>query len=192
VSHRIDIAILAAGTSTRAGIANKLLSELDNKSLVAHVADSALASMANEVHVVLGYQSDRLTKTLGNRHLDLLYNTAYETGIASSIRCAIEALPSSVAGIIICLADMPWISTQHIDALINRFRGDAVCAFYFQTQRGHPILFPKTWFQNLMSLQGDTGANILLKNELSTITRIDSSDDAILKDVDRLDDLLRT
>jgi len=44
VSHRIDIAILAAGTSTRAGIANKLLSELDNKSLVAHVADSALAS----------------------------------------------------------------------------------------------------------------------------------------------------
>ena len=190
--NRIDIAILAAGTSTRAGIQNKLLFEFEKKALVAHTVDVALDSMADQVHVVLGHQRELLAQALENRYLDLLYNTAYETGIASSIRCAVQALPNNVNGMIVCLADMPWISTQHIDALIKQFTGDSVCALYFGNQRGHPILFPKTWFSRLMTLQGDTGANRLLNGNEVEITRIDLSDDAILRDINCLDDFPNT
>ena len=190
--NRIDIAILAAGTSTRTGIKNKLLLEFEKKALVAHTVDVALDSIADQVHVVLGHQREQLAQALGNRHLDLLYNTAYETGIASSIRCAVQALPNNVNGMIVCLADMPWVSTQHIDALIKQFTGDSVCALYFDNQRGHPILFPKTWFSRLMTLQGDTGANRLLRGNELDITRIDLSDDAIRRDIDCLDDFPNT
>lgn len=190
--NRIDIAILAAGTSTRTGIENKLLLEFEKKALVAHTVDVALDSMADQVHVVLGHQREQLAQALGNRQLDLLYNTAYETGIASSIRCAVQALPNNVNGMIVCLADMPWVSTQHIDALIKQFTGDSVCALYFDNQRGHPILFPKTWFSRLMTLQGDAGANRLLRGNELDITRIDLSDDAIRRDIDCLDDFPNT
>ena len=190
--NRIDIAILAAGTSTRTGIENKLLLEFEKKALIAHTVDVALDSMADQVHVVLGHQREQLAQALGNRQLDLLYNTAYETGIASSIRCAVQALPNNVNGMIVCLADMPWVSTQHIDALIKQFTGDSVCALYFDNQRGHPILFPKTWFSRLMTLQGDAGANRLLRGNELDITRIDLSDDAIRRDIDCLDDFPNT
>ena len=190
--NRIDIAILAAGTSTRTGVENKLLLEFEKKALIAHTVDVALDSMADQVHVVLGHQREQLAQALGNRQLDLLYNTAYETGIASSIRCAVQALPNNVNGMIVCLADMPWVSTQHVDALIKQFTGDSVCALYFDNQRGHPILFPKTWFSRLMTLQGDAGANRLLRGNELDITRIDLSDDAIRRDIDCLDDFPNT
>ena len=80
---------------------------------------------------------------------------------------------------------------NHLDALIGRFTGNAVCALYFENQRGHPILFPKSWFSRLMALQGDCGARSLLRETTEVITTIPALDDAILRDIDRLEDFPR-
>ena len=188
---RIDAVILAAGESTRTGDQNKLLLEFENKALAAHAVDAALGSLTQEVHVITGYQYDRLTATLGNRPVNFIHNENYRTGIGSSIRCAIKNLSADVDGVVLCLADMPWIRANHLDALIGGFTGHSVCAFYFESQRGHPILFPKLWFTHLMTLQGDNGARFLLQEATDTVTTVTASNDAILRDIDRLEDFPR-
>ena len=191
MTQRIDAVILAAGESTRTGDQNKLLLEFGNKPLVAHAVDAALGSMTQEVHVITGFQDDRLTAALGSRPVNFIHNENYRMGIGSSIHCAINTLPPEVDGIILCLADMPWVRAGHLDALISQFTGDAVCALYFESQRGHPILFPKSWFAHLMTLQGDSGARSLLHEATETVTAIAASNDAILRDIDRLEDFSR-
>ena len=188
MTQRIDAVILAAGESTRTGNQNKLLLEFGNKVLAAHAVDAALRSMTHEVHVITGYQRDRLATALRNRPVNFIHNENYHTGIGSSIRCAIKNLSADVDGVVLCLADMPWVRANHLDALIDRFTGRAVCAFYFEGQRGHPILFPKNWFARLMTLQGDSGARSLLQEATETVTAIAVSNDAILRDIDRLED----
>ena len=191
MTQRIDAVILAAGESTRAGDQNKLLLEFENRALAAHAVDAALGSMTREVHVITGHQYDRLTATLGNRPVNFIHNENYRTGIGSSIRCAIKNLSADIDGVVLCLADMPWVRSDHLDALIGRFTGDAVCAPYFENQRGHPILFPKSWFPRLMTLQGDSGARSLLQEAAEIVTAIAVPNDAILRDIDRLEDFSR-
>ena len=60
-----------------------------------------------------------------------------------------------------------------------------------ESQRGHPILFPKRWFPRLMTLQGDCGAQSLLRETTETVTMIPALDDAILRDIDHLEDFPR-
>ncbi len=189
MAQQIDIAVLAAGTSTRTGTRNKLLLNYINKSLINHVVNVALSSKANTVHVVLGHQSKLIEKELENLPIVTLYNKYYRTGIASSIRCAINAMSSKTDAIIFCLADMPWVSKDHIDLLVDNFKEDAICALYFNHQRGHPILFPKTWFNMLKNLEGDSGATNLLRANNPKIVKIASPDEAILQDIDLLTDL---
>ena len=191
MTHRIDAVILAAGESTRTGDQNKLLLEFENKVLAAYAIDAALGSMAQEVHIVTGHENDRLAATLGNRPVNFVHNENYRMGIGTSIHCAINTLPPDIDGIILCLADMPWVRTNHFDALIGQFTGNAVCALYFEGQRGHPILFPKSWFSRLMTLQGDCGAQSLLRETTETVTMIPTLDDAILRDIDHLEDFPR-
>ena len=191
MTQRIDAVILAAGESTRTGDQNKLLLEFENKVLAAHAVDAALGSMAQEVHIVTGHERDRLAAALGNRPVNFIHNENYRMGIGSSIHCAINTLPSDVDGVILCLADMPWVRTDHLDTLINRFTGNVVCALYFESQRGHPILFPKRWFPRLLTLQGDCGARSLLRETVQGVTMIPALDDAILRDIDHLEDFPR-
>ena len=100
---RIDAVILAAGESTRTGNQNKLLLEFENKVLAAHATDTALGSTVQAVHIVTGHESERLTTALGNRPVNLIHNENYQTGIGSSIHCAIKTLPPDVDGVILCV-----------------------------------------------------------------------------------------
>ena len=187
-SRAIDVVILAAGESTRTGAINKLLAQFNGKPLVKHAIDAALQSEANHVHIVTGYEENQLRRILLGYPVTFIYNSNYALGIGASIQCAINNLPKSIDGVILCLADMPFIATHHFNMLIDRFDGDSLCGLYFNTQRGHPILFPKRWFQKLGQLQESDGANSLLCNSREEITRVPVSSNAILRDIDRLDD----
>ena len=189
MSYRIDAVVLAAGESTRAGEKNKLLLRFHTKTLISHAVDSAIGSTAHTVHVVTGHEPDELKAALEGRSVQFIHNSRFKTGIGSSIVCAINTLLGQVDGVIICLADMPRVQSHHLDALINQFTGKTVCTFYYGSRQGHPILFPENWFDRLRNLKGDCGARSLLVKSPHEITAIPSVDDAVLYDIDQLEDL---
>ena len=189
-SPRIDALVLAAGRSLRAGGSNKLLLPWQDKVVVEHAVDAALSSHATTVHVVSGHDQPSLRAVLKGRNLNWIHNSHYQNGISSSISAGVRQLSADVDGILLCLGDMPWVSEQQINEVIEGFQPDSVRVACFGKRRGHPALFPRAWFKKLMQLSGDDLARCLFDNLASSVVEVPMTNDAVLRGVNCKEDLL--
>jgi molybdenum cofactor cytidylyltransferase len=191
---RIGAVVLAAGLSRRMGKANKLLAEIDGGAMVTRVADAITASKASPTIVVTGHEAERVEAALAGRNVAFVRNPQYEEGLASSVRRGIAALPEDVAGVLICLGDMPRIRTAHIDRLIAAFNpveGRAICVPTYRGKRGNPVLFARRFFAEMQRLKGDTGARQLIGQYHEIVFEVEMDDDGVLIDVDSPDKLVK-
>ena len=188
-SPRIDALVLAAGRSLRAGGSNKLLLPWQDKVVVEHAVDAALSSHVTTVHVVSGHDQPALQAVLNGRHLNWIHNSNYRSGISSSISAGVSQLSAEVDGVLLCLGDMPWVSQRQINRLVDGFQPDSVRVACFGKRRGHPVLFPRAWFDKLMQLTGDDLARCLFDSLATAVVEVAMADDAVLRDVDHEGDL---
>ncbi|MEM6665955.1 MAG: NTP transferase domain-containing protein, partial [Pseudomonadota bacterium] len=103
--------VLAAGLSSRMGAQNKLLMEVDGKPMVRHAIDTALDAGVETVVLVTGHDADKVVKAVGDRkkQLKVVYNDAYTTGLASSLKAGFSAMPDLITGAFILMGDMPLL-----------------------------------------------------------------------------------
>jgi molybdenum cofactor cytidylyltransferase len=164
-NRRIAAIILAAGRSTRMGGPNKLLAELSGKPLVRIVAEQALASKAQDVIVVTGHQAELVEDALKGLKVRFVRNPDFAIGLAGSVKAGVAAVAEVADGVVICLGDMPMISAQLIDHLIEAFapdRGNLIAVPVSDGRRGNPVLWSRRFFNELMTLDGDIGARHLI------------------------------
>ena len=193
--------ILAAGKASRfraaageAGPATKLVAMLDGKPLVRHVAEAALASRARPVVVVTGHAQAEVERALSGLPVAFVHNPDFATGLASSLRAGVAALPAAAAGALVLLGDMPRVSPPVIDALI--VAKDATPAAkaivpVLAGKRGNPALVTRALFPAIAALEGDTGARALLAAAGPDVAEVAMEDAAIAFDVDTPDALAR-
>ncbi|MBT4106265.1 MAG: nucleotidyltransferase family protein [Proteobacteria bacterium] len=191
-SPRIDALVLAAGRSLRAGGSNKLLLPWQDKFVVEHAVDAVLLSHVTTVHVVSGHDHSSLQAVLKSRNLNWIHNSHYQNGISSSISAGVRQLSADVDGVLLCLGDMPWVSEQQINEVIEGFQPDSVRVACFGKRRGHPALFPRAWFKKLMQLSGDDLARCLFDNLASSVVEVPMTNDAVLRGVNCKEDLLQS
>ena len=183
--------ILAAGRSMRFARnepgATKLAAELHGKPLVRHVADAALASAARPVIAVTGHARDRVQDALTGLSVTFVHNEDYATGLASSLRVGIAAVPPNAPGAIVLLGDMPLVSADLLDELVQRFAGDSkidAIAPVTQGRRGNPVLLARSLFPAIAGLSGDEGARRLLQDPGIRVIEIPIQGEAAGVDVD--------
>lgn len=183
--------VLAAGASRRMGRANKLLADLDGEPLISHAVDAALASRAANVIVVTGYQAARVRAALVGRDVGFAHNRYYARGLSSSLRRGLRALDAAIEGALVCLGDMPWVTSADLDALIAAFARPSrrICVPVYKRQRGNPVLWPVRLFPALCALQGDVGARGLLRRHSSVVVRVPMTHAGVIRDVDTPADL---
>jgi molybdenum cofactor cytidylyltransferase len=186
-SHKIAVMILAAGQSRRMGSVNKLLADIDGKPMTAHVVDAAIASRAAPVIVVTGHEPDRLKDALSDRAVLFVHNPDYAGGLSTSLRAGISLLDADIDGAVVCLGDMPSISADHINRLIDAFDpsvGHAIIVPTFKGKRGNPVLWHRRFFAQMSDVSGDVGARHLIGDNEDALLEVDMDDDAILADLD--------
>jgi molybdenum cofactor cytidylyltransferase len=166
------------------GGANKLIAEIGGRALVRRVAEAALASAARPVLAVTGARAGEVEAALAGLQLTLVANPDYATGLASSLKAGIRALPPESNGAVILLGDMPLIEAAHLDRLIGAFAADAIIVPTHRGERGNPVLWPRAYFSELLQLDGDAGAKRLLGVHAAEVREIDLGTDAIFADVD--------
>ncbi|WP_255448445.1 NTP transferase domain-containing protein [Telmatospirillum sp. J64-1] len=184
---RIGAVILAAGQSRRMGSVNKLLTLVDGRPMLRHVAEAALGSKAWPVVVVTGHQSEEVREALEGLDVTFVYNRHFSTGMASSLRCGLAAMPADVDGALICLGDMPLLRPDHLDRLIAAFDPDearGICIPVHRGKRGNPVLLDRVFFEEMSRLEGDVGARGLIAAYTETVCEVVMEDDAVLRDVD--------
>ena len=188
---RVAAVVLAAGRSTRMGAVNKLIAEIGGKPLVRIAAEQALASHASPVIVVTGHEKDKVAAALAGLPVRLVHNPDYAEGLGSSLRTGIAAVPAEADGAIVCLGDMPQVDATLIDRLIAAFapeRGALIVAPSVDGKRGHPVLWARRFFADLMAIEGDVGARHLLTGFRDAVVEV-AGDQSALLDIDTPDAL---
>jgi molybdenum cofactor cytidylyltransferase len=185
-ARKIAAIILAAGQSTRMG-SNKLVSDIQGAPLVRRVADAALASAAQPTIVVTGRYDAEVREALHGLPVTILKNQDYTIGLSSSLICGIKAVPEDCDGVIVLLGDMPKVSAELIERLIEAFDpggGRAICVPTWRGKRGNPVLWARVFFDEIMSLKGDVGAKNLIGQHEEAVCEVEWGDDAPLVDID--------
>jgi len=186
-NRHVTAVILAAGRSTRMGGPNKLLADLGGKPLVRIVTEQALASKAKSVIVVTGHQADLVEKALDGLDVKFVRNPDFALGLASSVKAGVSAIPGEADGAVICLGDMPMISAQLIDHLIEAFapdRGNLIAIPVSDGRRGNPVLWSRRFFNELMTLDGDIGARHLIAKHGEAVAEVPVEGFGAFLDVD--------
>ncbi len=178
--------LLAAGFSTRFG-ANKLLTRLDHRPLIAHSA--AALSCCDHVVAVVRIVDAALQSELRMLDIDCVFNTEPERGMGYSIACAVKATATS-SGWCLLPADMPYVSPAPTVRVIDALRsGAGLAAPFYDNQRGHPVGFAAQFRESLCELDSDTGARNIIRRNAEQLSVIDTDDAGILVDIDRAEDL---
>ena len=92
-------------------------------------------------------------------------------------------------GVLIGLADMPYIKVATFTAVAKLLSSDRICVPRYEGERGHPVGFGRLFFPALAGLSGDDGARNLLRQHANRIKYLDVTDAGILRDIDRQEDL---
>lgn len=189
----VPVVLLAAGRSSRMGGPNKLLASFDGKPLIRRAAESVLASKASRAIVVTGHQRERVEEALAGLDLIFADNPDFASGLASSLKAGIGKVPADAAGAMIVLGDMPGVSAADLDRLIEAFRqGEAksVARATHDGHRGNPVILPRSLFDAVAHLEGDTGARHLVEAEGLDVIDVEIGEAAAV-DVDTPDALHR-
>ena len=175
-ANNIGIVILAAGSSSRLGKPKQLL-EYEGQSLLQHVIDAAVHSKAATIVVVLGANSDLISKKIHTPKVDLTENSEWEEGMASSVRnglSALQRISPTTDAVIFMVCDQPYVSASLINDLIETQKetGKAIVTCNYGEAIGPPALFYKSLFHELMQLKGDAGARKIIQqhnDEVATV-----------------------
>jgi len=172
--------VLAAGAGNRFG-GGKLAARFRDEPLIDHAVRTALASPANRVIVVA---APGLTVPDG---VEVLRVESLE--LAESLKAGISAA-GPVDGLFVFLGDMPLVP-QGVAAQLALNLGAAYAAQpRWRGKPGHPVLLSPRAIADAAGLHGDQGAGRLLRDNADTVY-LDCSDEGVVIDVDRPDDLAR-
>lgn len=180
--------VLAAGRSTRMGATNKLLAEMPGGgAMIGRTVANVSASAARPVLVVTGHQDGAVRAALAGANVRFIHAEDYADGLAASLHTGIAALGADVGAALICLGDMPLVSTAVIDRLIAAYdpaEGREIVLPRFDGQRGNPVLWGRRFFPELLALRGDAGARQILHRYMEFVAEIAVDEDAVLLDFD--------
>jgi molybdenum cofactor cytidylyltransferase len=121
----------------------------------------------------------------------IVANPDADEGIASSIRAAVSSCSDRPA-VMIALADEPRVNRALVVAVMNRWQETSapVVAPRFSGVVGHPVLFDRDCFADLLALDGDAGARGVIRHLGTDVQYIDVTHAPPI-DIDTPDDLRR-
>jgi len=171
--------ILSAGSSSRFAPQHKLLQLYQHHTILYHGLKAAIDSRLNPVFLVLGHRHLEMIASLEDlQHhskLKLVINKDWASGRASTLRLGIKQLPKC-ENVLVYPGDMPRMDSELINDLIGSFISGEACFPVYNQRKGHPVIFPKEWFSDLMALQGEQSALELIKTHWETAVKLERID----------------
>ena len=187
-SSAIFAVVLAAGASTRFG-RTKQLEQFEGMPLAAGAMRKAESVCGTRTVLVTGKDWKAVASACGPLAGFFVINNDYEQGLASSIACGVRAVAESADAILLMLADLPLITTEHLENLVSAWAESprSIIASAFEDTLGPPIVFPQTDFDALLGLSGDRGARPVIDANRDRVQAIACQEAAF--DIDRPEDL---
>jgi molybdenum cofactor cytidylyltransferase len=185
----ISAVVLAAGASRRMGQPKPLVKR-GGRTLLQHVVANLRASQVDEIVVVLGHRAEEILPTLEEKDCRVVVNPHYDQGMSSSIRRGLSAVHGQAQAVLIVLGDQPYISSGIIDSLLREYSQGSheIVVPTCGGRRGHPVIFGRKFWPELLALEGDVGGREILHRHGDDVWPVEVADPGILRDIDRPND----
>lgn len=177
--------IPCAGASRRMG-ASKALLDAGGRSFLAAAIGALTAGGCDPVVVVLGEgQADEERKALDAGAV-ILVNPDPGEGPITSLRVALAALGDGVDAIAVLPVDHPGVRPETVTALVETLmETDAPLAVpTFEGKRGHPALFRRSVFPELLDPTLEGGARTVVHAHLPNAVLVPVGDVGVVTDID--------
>jgi molybdenum cofactor cytidylyltransferase len=150
------VILLAAGSSRRFGMSNKLFARWRGQTLLGRAVALARALPAQRILLVAGAQAVRVRRHA--RGLEAVTARDHREGLGASLRAASHRLRPIDREALVLLADMPWIDPMMVRRLIRAARpGDELLRPVSDGRPGHPVLLRGRALTALGGARGDEG-----------------------------------
>ena len=181
--------LMAAGAATRFGGGNKLLADFLGQPVYTH-ALSAIPHECFEGVAVVSGEPVILDAAKARGFLPVLNDPPFE-GASRTVALGIRALPDADA-LLFMVADQPCLRMDTVRALLAfaNEHPDSIVRLRCGDQIGNPVLFPRAYFDALLSLKGDEGGGRVCREHPEALSYFDIENASELSDVDSRDALL--
>ncbi|MFN3211580.1 MAG: NTP transferase domain-containing protein [Henriciella sp.] len=156
------VILLAAGASSRFEEGDKLLADLNGKSVLEHASTvAATTAYAAKLAITPGSGSKR-SDLLQTQGWEIVGNPDHRNGQASSLRCGLDKIKHNkdIDQVILLLGDMPHVPSSHLKDMLTLAEQNRVTAIMSDCEGVlcPPALFKRVHFEELAALEGDRGA----------------------------------
>ena len=181
--------ILAAGSSIRMG-RQKLLLPYHDSTMIETVIDNVLGSRIDKVMVVLGSDSDEITRTIGQKPVEICINPQPEKGMLSSVLCGFKAIPEEANAALVYLGDQPNIPPPITNTILEAYNEDlhGIVIPVHNHRRGHPLLVDLKYRRDLIKLDLEKGLRSLMHLFPEDVLEVEVDEPGILVDIDTRED----
>ena len=145
-------------------------------------APEGQTAIHGELVVVSQYKE--ILQTAQEMGAKAVYNPDSQEGITASIHHGIVAVPEADA-YLFTVADQPWLKAESILRLMEEFCGseESIACLTDGTRNGNPVIFSKKYKEELLSLTGDRGGSVILKNHPREVRKV-PVEEKELRDID--------
>ncbi len=170
--------VLAAGAGSRFG-RPKAGVTIDGERLVDRAVNVLAGGGCRPVVVVSG------ALRLQVPGATVVHNEAWTSGMASSLRRGLTALPADATAAVVMLVDTPWVSAESVRRVVSsHLAGATLAVATYDGRRGHPVLLGRQhWTAIAATVTGDAGARVYLAGR-SDVVEVDCSGTGDPTDID--------
>ena len=149
-------------------------------------------SEVNRITVVLGAEAARIQAATDLSGVDVVLNEGYREGQLSSLIAGLRAVPPEAEAIVLCLVDDPFLTVESVDGVVGAFRatGKPMVVPVFEGRRGHPTLFARSMFAELLNAPAEEGARHVVQSHKDQVVEVDLPERAVLARIDTPEDYL--
>lgn len=179
--------VLSAGESSRMGRPKALL-PIDGQTFIERIVAALKQTRVGKIIVILGHNASELQPKISHLPVEILINTDYKLGQLSSLQLAVRhlQLDHDCDGMLVHLVDHPYLTPALVQEMIRRFyeTEKRIIVPKFHGKRGHPVIFSRELFAELLSAPVDQGAKAVVNAHRADTLEIETEEAGIALDID--------
>ena len=166
----------------------KALLPIDGQTFIDRIVGALKQGGVERIVVVLGFNAEELRRRITYLPVEILVNPDYQQGQLSSLQVAVRHLQAAkdCVGMMVHLVDHPYIDPKLVRLMLQRFDGSkfSIVVPRHQGKRGHPVIFSRPLFDELLNAPLDQGAKAVVNAHRQDTLEIDTDDVGITLDID--------
>lgn len=184
--------VLAAGESKRMGVPKPLL-RIDDTTFISRILSNLRQAAVDGITVVLGAHAELIQARTDFTGVDVVVHSAYRDGQLSSLCAGLHSMNPDTDALVLCLVDNPFVTSTLVNQIVEAFHrsGQPMVVPVHGGKSGHPTLFARAVFAELLAAPADVGARFVVHTDSRRVHRLAVDDAAVLAKIDTPEDYVR-